>query len=101
MRNQDDEWVQPLFKIFTNDNERSLGDLFIRHPRFPELLKHAGRVHDLLNFWSEKFHPTAFENRIAEHPDADECMMIGTMRRAASLVVRLREGGDWSGCGTR
>jgi acyl-coenzyme A synthetase/AMP-(fatty) acid ligase len=93
VRNDEDGWVQPLFKIYTNDKERSLGDLFIRHPRHPELWKHHGRVDDLLNFiTTEKFHPGVAEQRIGAHPAVEEIMMVGTRRPKSALIVRLLEG---------
>jgi acyl-coenzyme A synthetase/AMP-(fatty) acid ligase len=93
VRNDEDGWVQPLFKIYTSDKERSLGDLFIRHTRHPELWKHHGRVDDLLNFiTTEKFHPGVAEQRIGAHPAVEEIMMVGTRRPKSALIVRLLEG---------
>ncbi|KAF2824207.1 acetyl-CoA synthetase-like protein [Ophiobolus disseminans] len=92
VHNPEHEWVQPIFKIFPDSKEKSLGDVFIRHPHHPGLWKHAGRIDDLLNFsTSEKFHPVAAETKIAGHPHVEECMMVGTRRPRASLIVRLKE----------
>jgi hypothetical protein len=88
-------WVQPLFKIFTDVHEKSLGDLFTRHPHDPEKWKHAGRSDDLLVFLSsETFHPGFAERRITVHPGVAEALIVGTRRPRAALLVRLNEGAD-------
>lgn len=97
-RNEESGWVQPLFRIpqFAGKEvkEKSLGDLFVRHPEQPELLRHAGRADEVLNFGSEKYHPVAVESAIAAHPGVKECVLVGTGRARAALVVRLRDGAD-------
>ena len=86
-------WVQPIFKIYTDMEEISLGDLFTRNPHIPEKWRHSGRSDDLLNFiTSEKFHPGSAERRIAAHPGVAEVVMVGTRRPRASLLVRLNSG---------
>jgi acyl-coenzyme A synthetase/AMP-(fatty) acid ligase len=86
-------WVQPIFKIFTEVNEITLGDLFTRHPHDPNKWKHAGRADDLLNFLTgETFHPGNAERRITEHPGIAEAAIVGTRRPKASLIVRLNNG---------
>jgi hypothetical protein len=92
VRNQG-EYVQPLFKIYTDDKERSVGDLFIRHPKNPALWRHCGRSDDLLNFiTTEKFHPAAAELRLTSHPCIEEVVMVGTRRPKGALIVRLSTG---------
>jgi acyl-coenzyme A synthetase/AMP-(fatty) acid ligase len=86
-------WIQPLFHVYQNDKERSLGDLFLRHPQHPDLWKYHGRVDDLLTFLTtEKFHPAVAEQRIDAHPAVEECMLVGTRRPKAALIMRLKEG---------
>ncbi|KAH7062833.1 hypothetical protein BKA63DRAFT_186920 [Paraphoma chrysanthemicola] len=92
VRNDESGWVQPLFKIFTEVKEKSLGDLFVRHPEHPELVRLVGRTDDMLNFGSEKFHPTAIEQEIAAHTSVEEVMMVGTKRPRSALIVRPKEG---------
>jgi acyl-coenzyme A synthetase/AMP-(fatty) acid ligase len=94
VRNSDDSgFVQPLFKIFTEEKEVSTGDLFIRHPRYPELWKHAGRLDEMLNFiTNEKFQPAAAEGRITAHPAVEEAMIVGTRRPTGALIMRMKEG---------
>lgn len=89
--------VAPIFFIGKGgegmDKEKPLGDLFVRHPRHPELWKHYGRADELLNFiTTEKFHPAAAEKQIAAHTDVEEVMMVGTRRPKAALILRLKEG---------
>jgi acyl-coenzyme A synthetase/AMP-(fatty) acid ligase len=86
-------WVQPLFKINTKDKERSLGDLFIRHPRHPDLWRHYGRSDDVLNFLTgEKFIPVAAEQRISANTAVEEVIMVGTTRPKSALIIRLKDG---------
>ncbi|KAJ4363131.1 hypothetical protein N0V83_010251 [Neocucurbitaria cava] len=95
VRNKDDEWVQPIFKISSNAGEKEvkLGDLYTQHPQDAQLWKHYGRADDLLVFiTSEKFHPGAAERRITSHPGVEDVMIVGTRRAKASLIVKLGEG---------
>lgn len=88
-------WVQPMFKIYTDMEEITLGDLFTQHPYDSEKWRHSGRSDDLLNFLtSETFHPGAAERRIATHPGVAEVIMVGTRRPKASLLIRLNNGTD-------
>ncbi|KAH7382441.1 hypothetical protein DE146DRAFT_226995 [Phaeosphaeria sp. MPI-PUGE-AT-0046c] len=85
--------VAPVFHIFTQEQEKPLGDLFIRHPRHPELWKHYGRTDELLNFiTTEKFHPAAAERQIGAHEAVEDVIMVGTGRPKAALILRLKEG---------
>lgn len=89
----EDGVVAPIFHFFTKQKERPLGDLFVRHPRHPELWKHYGRADELLNFiTTEKFHPAAAERQIGASEAVEEVMMVGTGRPKASLILRLKEG---------
>ena len=87
--------MQPVFKIFTDVQEKSLGDLFTRHPHDPKKWKHAGRSDDLLVFLDAmKFHPGFAERQITAHPGVAEAVIAGTRRPKASLIVRLNDGAD-------
>lgn len=96
VRNNGKDWdgyVQPLFRCFADLKEKSMGDLFIRSQRSPDMWKHHGRTDDLLVFLSnEKFFPTVAEQRIASHSGITEALIIGTRRPKAALIVRLEEG---------
>ncbi|KAL5119441.1 hypothetical protein ACEQ8H_002711 [Pleosporales sp. CAS-2024a] len=86
-------WVQPLFKIFTEVEEKSLGDLFTRHAHDAAKWKYAGRSDDMLVFLDTmKFHPGFAERQILTHPGVAEALIVGTRRPKASLLVRLHEG---------
>ncbi|KAH4069535.1 hypothetical protein HBH98_067900 [Parastagonospora nodorum] len=86
-------FAQPLFTMYPHETERKVGDLFIRHPEYPQLWRHYGRADDLLNFsTSETFHPAAAERRIAGHECVEEVLMVGTMRPVGALIVRLAQG---------
>jgi acyl-coenzyme A synthetase/AMP-(fatty) acid ligase len=88
-------WVQPLFKIFTEVQEKSLGDLFTQHPHDLTKWKHAGRSDDLLVFIDTmKFHPGFAERQITAHPGVAEAIIAGTRRSKASIIVRLNNGAE-------
>lgn len=91
VRNQGEgAYVQPIFRIFPDVNEITLGDMFTRHPHNPKQWKHAGRADDLLNFLtSETFHPGNAERRITAHSGVAEAVIVGTRRPKASLIIRL------------
>lgn len=94
-KNEEELWVQPIFKIMNDGNEVRLGDLFVRHPRHAGLWKHFGRADDLLTFVSgEKFHPAEAERRISGLDCVEEVLMVGTKRPRAALIVRLKEVGN-------
>jgi acyl-coenzyme A synthetase/AMP-(fatty) acid ligase len=93
VRNSEDGWVQPIFKMYPQDTERRLGDLFVTHPLHPDLWKYVGRADERLDFtMGQMFHPHSTEKRILENPAVVEVMMVGTRRPRAALIVRLKEG---------
>ncbi|KAF1945066.1 acetyl-CoA synthetase-like protein [Clathrospora elynae] len=93
-----DGWVQAMFTIYPDIQEKRLGDLFIRHPRDEASWKHHGRADDLLVFsTNEKFHPGTAERRIAAYPSVSEVIMVGTRRTSASLILGLEGDKDMEG----
>jgi acyl-CoA synthetase (AMP-forming)/AMP-acid ligase II len=89
------EWIQAIFKVFPDLTEFPTGDLFQKHPTRDGLWKHYGRADDLLVFvTSEKFHPTETERRISSHSEVAEALLVGTRRPRASLILRLKDGGE-------
>jgi acyl-CoA synthetase (AMP-forming)/AMP-acid ligase II len=92
-RSESSGFVQPLFKIYPHDTERSLGDLFVRHPTHKELWRHFGRSDELLNFATgEKFHPAAAERELSGAEGIEEAMIVGAGRPVGALIVKLEEG---------
>ncbi|OWY54654.1 acetyl-CoA synthetase-like protein [Alternaria alternata] len=95
-RNNGKDWggyVQPWFKLYPDNSEKRLSDLFIQHPSDTSLYKHYGRSDDLLVFLTnEKFYPTVAEQRIAGFPEVAEALLVGTRRPKAALVLRLEDG---------
>jgi acyl-coenzyme A synthetase/AMP-(fatty) acid ligase len=92
VRNEEGGWIQPVFKIY-DEEERKLGDSFVRHPRHPKLWRHCGRADDVLNFLTaEKFIPVAAEQKISANDAVEEVVMVGTRRPKAALILRLKEG---------
>ncbi|CAN9238125.1 unnamed protein product [Alternaria sp. RS040] len=91
-RNNGIDWggyVQPWFKLYPDNSEKRLGDLFIQHPSDTSLYKHYGRADDLLVFLTnEKFYPTVAEQRIAGFPEVAEALLeLAGLREGAKEHV--------------
>ena len=92
-RNPDFEDGQPIFKIFSEAQEFSSGDLFSPHPSDPQLWQYAGRSDDMQVFSSgEKYHPVSLEQRIGHHPEVQEALLVGTRRPQAALLLEMKPG---------
>ncbi|KAF2490390.1 acetyl-CoA synthetase-like protein [Lophium mytilinum] len=90
--NHNDTYVQPIFRLFPDLEEYGTGDLFLRHPSDLDLWRYHGRADDLQTFsLGGKFHPTALEQRLTQHPDVHEAMLVGTGFPRAALLLRLKE----------
>ena len=84
-------YEQPIFKVFPVLREYKTGDLFSPHPSDTQLWEYRGRADDMQIFSSgEKYHPTAVEQRIAQHPDVQEVLLVGTRRIQAALLLEMR-----------
>ena len=89
-RNSSSGYEQPIFKVFPSLQEYNTGDLFSPHPLDADLWQYRGRADDMQIFSSgEKYHPTAVEKRIAQHPDVQEALFIGTGRSHAALLLEM------------
>lgn len=87
------ETEQPVFKIFPNIQEYSVGDLFSQHPSEPQLWQYHGRVDDLLVFATgEKFHPASVEKHITGHPEVESTLLVGDQRPQAALLIAMNTG---------
>ena len=92
-RNADYEHEQPVFKIFTEAQEFSSGDLFSPHPSDPQLWQYCGRSDDMQVFSSgEKYHPVSVEQHIGHHPEVQEALLVGTRRPQAALLLEMKAG---------
>lgn len=89
-RNSEPEYEQPIFKLFPNLEEYASGDLFSPHPSDPQLWQHRGRADDMQVFAAgEKFHPTDVEKLIAQHPDVQAVLFVGTRRTQGALLLEM------------
>lgn len=90
-RNPNSEYQQPIFRIFQNLQEYRTGDLFSSHPLDSELWQYRGRTDDMQIFLSgSNYHPATLERRIAQHPDVQDALFVGTGRPHAALLLEMR-----------
>lgn len=84
-----------VFKVFPHLEEYSTSDLFSAHPdpSKPHHWKHESRTDDMIVFNSGcNFNPRIHEHLIASHPAVQACILIGTGRHCAAVIIELRNG---------
>jgi aryl carrier-like protein len=90
VRNPDPNKVQPVFKLFPDQQEYHTKDLFSPHPSRPGLWRYCGRGDDIIVFLTgEKTNPISMEQRISKHPDVRAALVIGALRLEAALLIEL------------
>jgi acyl-CoA synthetase (AMP-forming)/AMP-acid ligase II len=90
-RNPSSEYQQPIFRMHPNLQEYCTGDLFSSHPLESELWQYRGRTDDMQIFLSgSNYHPATLEQRIAQHPDVQDALFVGTGRPHAALLLEMK-----------
>ncbi len=88
VRKKELERTQDVFFTFPHLNEYATKDVFSRHPHKPGLWLYEGRQDDIIVFDNgEKHNPVTFEAQVGCHPKVDGCLVIGTGRFEAALIV--------------
>jgi aryl carrier-like protein len=91
-RNSDPETVQLVFKIFPNLQTWKSKDLYSPHPTEADLWLYRGRGDDIIVFLTgEKTNPLSMEQRLNQHPEIRQTMVIGTLRFQAALLIELSD----------
>ncbi|KAF2019152.1 acetyl-CoA synthetase-like protein, partial [Aaosphaeria arxii CBS 175.79] len=84
---------QPIFKIYPHSDAYATGDMFVPHPKKPDLWRYYGRADDMLVFLSgEKFHPLGVENFLSHHEKIENALVMGTGKRSSILLIKLADG---------
>ncbi|KAF5989805.1 nonribosomal peptide synthetase MxcG [Fusarium bulbicola] len=91
---KNEHWAlhQGIFHTFPDMNEFNFKDLFIKHPKNPNLWLYMGRSNDIICLEdAQKLSPIETENMICAHPSVKGCVMIGNGQKFACLMVELKD----------
>lgn len=88
-RNPENEYTQAVFKVFSDLDRYSTGDMLSPHPTKPGLWLYRGRVDDLVVLSTrEKFNPLSAEAIINESRLVTASLVIGEGRPRPVLLVQ-------------
>lgn len=83
---------QGVFYTFPSQSAVNLKDLYIRHPSKPYLYAYKGRSDDAVVLSNGyKIAPLDTEALITTHPAIDGCLVIGTGKPQAGLLIELKD----------
>ncbi|KAI4198519.1 MAG: hypothetical protein LQ350_005248 [Teloschistes chrysophthalmus] len=91
-RNEQWPLFQGIFHTFPAEQSINLKDLYIRHPTKPNLWAFKGRSDDIVVLSNGyKISPLDTEAFVTTHPAIDGCLMIGTGKPQAGLLIELKD----------
>ncbi|OCT47554.1 transferase family protein [Cladophialophora carrionii] len=91
-RNEHWALFQGIFHTFPNEQSINLKDLYIRHPSKPHLWAFSGRSDDVVVLSNGyKISPLETEALVTTHPAVDGCLLIGTGKSQAGLLIELKD----------
>ncbi|KAF4454195.1 hypothetical protein F53441_3195 [Fusarium austroafricanum] len=91
-RNEHWALFQGIFYTFPELDSINLKDLYIRHPTNPNLWAFSGRSDDVVVLSNGyKISPLDTEALVTTHPAVDGCLMIGTGKPQAGLLIELKD----------
>ncbi|KAJ6436822.1 integrase core domain protein [Purpureocillium lavendulum] len=91
-RNEHWALFQGIFHTFPDQESINLKDLYIRHPTKPNLWAFAGRSDDVVVLSNSfKISPLDTEAFVTTHPAVDGCLMIGSGKPQAGLLIELKD----------
>jgi aryl carrier-like protein len=91
-RNEHWELFQGIFHTFPSLNSVNLKDLYVRHPTNPNLWAFTGRSDDVVVLSNGyKISPLDTEALITTHPAIDGCLLIGSGKSQAGLLIELKD----------
>lgn len=89
-RNEHWPLFQGIFHTFPDQNSINFKDLYMRHPTKPNLWAFKGRSDDLVVLSNGyKISPLETEAFITTHPDISGCLIFGTGKPQAGLLIEL------------
>ncbi|KAL8995489.1 MAG: hypothetical protein Q9169_004783 [Polycauliona sp. 2 TL-2023] len=91
-RNDKSSLFQGIFRTFPTHQSYNFKDLYVRHPTKPNLWSFSGRSDDIVVLSNGyKISPLDTEAFIGTHPAINGCLVIGTGKPQASLLVELKD----------
>ncbi|EXM17844.1 Chloramphenicol acetyltransferase-like domain superfamily [Fusarium oxysporum f. sp. vasinfectum] len=91
-RNEHWALFQGIFYTFPDQDSINLKDLYIRHPTKPNLWAFSGRSDDVVVLSNGyKISPLDTEALVTTHPAVEGCLMIGTGKPQAGLLIELKD----------
>jgi hypothetical protein len=83
---------QGVFYTFPNQDSVNLKDLYKRHPSKPYLFAYTGRSDDAVVLSNGyKIAPSDIEALITTHPAIEGCLVIGSGKPQAGLLIELKD----------
>ncbi|KAL4755963.1 transferase family protein [Aspergillus foveolatus] len=94
-RNEHSAHFQGIFHTFPEKQSVNFKDLYMRHPTKPNLWAFKGRSDDLVVLSNGyKISPLEAESFITTHPAIKGCLVFGTGKPQAGLLIELIEPGE-------
>ncbi|KAF4945802.1 hypothetical protein FSARC_14357 [Fusarium sarcochroum] len=91
-RNEHADLFQGLFQTFRDQKSFNFKDLYVQHPTKPGLWAYHGRSDDIVVLSNGyKISPLDTEALITTHPAIDGCLMIGSGKPQAGLLIELKD----------
>ncbi|KAF1934949.1 acetyl-CoA synthetase-like protein [Clathrospora elynae] len=91
-RNEHASLFQGIFHTFPEKQSINFKDLYKRHPTKPNLWAFTGRNDDLIVLSSGyKILPLEFEALVGTHPAINACLVVGSNKPQASLLIELKD----------
>ncbi|KAH6957909.1 hypothetical protein BKA56DRAFT_501784 [Ilyonectria sp. MPI-CAGE-AT-0026] len=91
---RDDELslFQGIFHTFPDKHDINIKDLYVKHPTKPGLWAYKGRSDDLVVLSNGyKISPLDTEAFITTHPAISGCLVVGTAKPQAALLIELKD----------
>ncbi|KAF7552329.1 hypothetical protein G7Z17_g4414 [Cylindrodendrum hubeiense] len=83
---------QGIFHTFPDKHEINIKDLYVKHPTKPYLWAYKGRSDDLVVLSNGyKISPLDTEAFITTHPAINGCLVVGTGKPQAALLIELKD----------
>ncbi|KAI9151854.1 Isocyanide synthase-NRPS hybrid crmA [Paramyrothecium foliicola] len=94
-RTEHSDLFQGIFHTFPEKESINFKDLYMKHPTKPNLWAFKGRSDDLVVLSNGyKISPLELEAFISTHPAINGCLVFGTGRPQAGLLVELKDSSD-------
>ncbi|KAH7123087.1 hypothetical protein EDB81DRAFT_813530 [Dactylonectria macrodidyma] len=91
-RNEHAPLFQGIFFTFPDQKSINLKDLYVKHPTKPNLWAYKGRNDDIVVLSNGyKISPLETEALVTTHPAVEGCLMIGSGKPQAGLLIELKD----------